>query len=352
LPLLLVLPAILLSQPSVTVIRTDEAPVIDGTISDKVWEKAVPVTEFVQREPDNGAPATQDTEIYMLYDDNYLYIGIRCYDDPGKVVGREMARDANLGNDDRVQIILDTYLDGRNAYWFQIGPRGSIGDAVISANGQGFNRDWQGLWDGRASIQPHGWEAEIALPFKTLNFDPGQTTWGVKFIRYIRRNLEAVYWPTANINNHRFQVSDAGLMRGLEGISQGVGLDINPWVLGGHDRPRREESPFSGDGGVDIFYQVTPGLRGVLTLNTDFAETEADTRQINLTRFSLHFPEKGISFLMGPTISTLVLVVSAKILIRNELSPFSVVGSALTGRAGSYRFMPAEDLPGRQVNGT
>ena len=298
-PFLFFLPAILLSQPSVTVIRTDEAPVIDGVLSEDVWGRAVPVTEFVQREPDNGAPATQETEIYLLYDDNYLYVGIRCYDDPGKVVGREMARDANLGNDDRVQIILDTYLDGRNAYWFQIGPRGSIGDAVISANGQGFNRDWQGLWDGRASIQPHGWEAEIAFPFKTLNFDPGQSTWGVKFIRYIRRNLEAVYWPTANINNHRFQVSDAGLMRGLEGISQGVGLDINPWVLGGHNRPRGEGSPFMGDGGVDIFYQVTPGLRGVFTLNTDFAETEADTRQINLTRFSLHFPEKRDFFLDG-----------------------------------------------------
>ncbi len=297
--MLLLKPCTVYSQPAATVTRTSQAPVIDGVLSDDVWGKAVPVTEFVQREPDNGAPATQPTEIYLLYDDNYLYIGIRCYDEPGKVIGREMARDANLGNDDRVQIILDTHLDGRNAYWFQIGPRGSIGEAVISSNGQGFNREWQGLWDGRASIQPHGWEAEIALPFKTLNFTEGQSTWGVKFIRYIRRNLEAVYWPSANINNHRFQVSDAGLLHGLEGISQGVGLDINTWGLGGHDRPGTSDSPYIGDGGADIFYQVTPGLRGVLTLNTDFAETEADTRQINLTRFSLHFPEKRDFFLDG-----------------------------------------------------
>ncbi len=292
-------PCILFPQSYATVTRTSQAPVIDGVLSDDVWSQAVPVTDFVQREPDNGAHATQDTEIYLLYDDNFFYIGIRCYDDPDKIISREMARDVNLGNDDRVQIIIDTHLDGRSAYWFQIGPRGSIGDAVISANGQGFNREWQGLWDGRASVQPHGWEAEIAIPFKTINFTEGQSTWGVKFIRYIRRNLEAVYWPAANLNNHRFQVSDAGLLKGLEGISQGVGLDINPWTLGGHDKPGRGESPFMVDGGVDIFYQVTPGLRGVLTVNTDFAETEADTRQINLTRFSLHFPEKRDFFLDG-----------------------------------------------------
>jgi hypothetical protein len=298
-PLLFSLQTILYSQPAATVTRTIQAPVIDGSLSDDVWRDAVPVTGFVQREPDTGAPATRETEVYLLYDDNFLYIGIRCFDDPDKVIGREMARDANLGNDDRVQVILDTHLDGRNAYWFQIGPRGSIGDAVISANGQGFNREWQGLWDGRSSFQPHGWEAEIALPFKTLNFTEGQSTWGIKFIRYIRRNLESTYWPSANINNHRFQVSDAGLLHGLEGISQGIGLDINPWLTGGHDRSVAERSSFVGDAGVDVFYQVTPGLRGVLSLNTDFAETEADTRQINLTRFSLHFPEKRDFFLDG-----------------------------------------------------
>jgi hypothetical protein len=295
---ILLFPLLNYSQPVATVINTDQAPFINGVLDDDVWGKAIPITEFVQREPVTGAPATQPTEVYLLYDDNYLYIGFRCYDDPDKVIGREMARDANLGNDDRVQIILDTHLDGRSAYWFQIGPRGSIGDAVISGNGQEFNREWRGLWDGRATIQPHGWEAEIAIPFKTLNFDPAQQAWGLKLIRYIRRNLEAVYWPTANINNHRFQVSDAGLMKGLKGISQGVGLDITPYAIAGHDKNPLDNT-FMGDAGMDLFYQVTPGIRGVLTLNTDFADTEVDTRQINLTRFSLHFPEKRDFFLDG-----------------------------------------------------
>jgi hypothetical protein len=343
--------AMLMSQPHATVVRTAERPVIDGVLSDPAWENAIPVTEFVQREPRNGAPATRETEVLLLYDDDYLYIGVRCYDEPGGVIGREMARDANLSNDDRVQIILDTYLDGRNAYWFQIGPRGSIGDAVISANGQGFNREWQGLWDGRASIQPHGWEAEIAIPFKTLNFEPGQSTWGFKFIRYIRRNLEAVYWPSANLNNHRFQVSDAGQMHGLEGISQGVGLDINPWALGGRRQRPGEGSSFLGDAGVDVFYQVTPGLRGVFTLNTDFAETEADTRQINLTRFSLHFPEKRDFFLDGasyfnfgiygdrenPWARRIIPFFSRRIGLDSGGEPLPVLGGGrITGQAGHW----------------
>jgi hypothetical protein len=345
------IPGILFSQPFATAVHTLRAPVIDGVLSDDVWGQAEPVTEFVQREPFTGAPATQKTEIFLLYDDNYLYIGIRCHDEPGRVIGREMARDANLGNDDRVQVILDTYNDGRNAYWFQIGPRGSIGDAVISANGQGFNREWQGLWDGRASFQPHGWEAEIAIPFKTLNFESGQSLWGVKFIRYIRRNLEAVYWPDANINNHRFQVSDAGKLHGLKGISQGAGLDVNPWLIGGHNRIPGHRNSIARDAGVDLFYQVTPGLRGVLTLNTDFAETEADTRQINLTRFGLHFPEKRDFFLDGanyfnfgiageeanPYSRRLIPFFSRRLGLDNNGEPLPVyAGGRFTGQAGDW----------------
>jgi hypothetical protein len=296
---MIMLPAILFCQAQVNITRTDTPPVIDGILSEDVWDQAMPVTEFFQREPDIGAPVSEKTEFFMLYDDNFLYIGIRCYDDPARVIAKEMARDADLSNDDRIQIILDTHLDGRNAYWFQIGPRGSLGDGIISENGLGFNRQWKGLWDGRASIRPHGWEAEIIIPFKTLNFEKGQTTWGVKFIRYIRRNLEASYWPGSNINAHRRQVSDAGHVTGLENITQGVGLDINPYGISGHDLRQPAGGLFMADGGVDIFYQISPALSSVLTLNTDFAETEVDSRQINLTRFSLHFPEKRDFFLDG-----------------------------------------------------
>jgi hypothetical protein len=362
--LLIILPAVLFSQPEATVVRTIHKPAIDGVLSEEIWEMAVPVTGFVQREPDTGAPASQETEVLLLYDDNYLYIGIRCYDDPNKVIGREMARNASLQNDDRLQIILDTHLDGRNAYWFQIGPGGSIGDAVISANGREINRDWQGLWDGRASIQTHGWEAEIAIPFKTINFDSRKSTWGVKFIRHISRNLESAYWPDANINNLEDAVSDAGLLHGLEGISQGVGLDINPWVIGGHNS-RIDGGSFLGDTGVDVFYQITPGMRGVLTVNTDFAETEADARQINLTRFSLHFPEKRDFFLDGANFFNFGIAGEDRNRYSQRLIPFFsrrlgldsageplpvIAGGRFTGQAGDWNIGLLNILQERQYD--
>jgi hypothetical protein len=287
------------AQGIVPALRIDKSPEINGILDDEVWRLATPVTEFYQREPNSGAPISEKTEVFILYDDNYLYFGFRCYDDPSLITAREMARDINLGNDDRVQIILDTHGDRRTAYWFQIGPRGSIGDAIVSDNGAFLNKEWDGLWTGKARILDNGWEAEVAIPFKTLGFDKSNTQWGLKLIRNIIRKLEASYWPEANVNTHRFQVSDSGILDGLKGISQGVGLDIAPYVVMGLDNRHGEKGETKLDGGVDVFYQITPGLKTSLTVNTDFAETEVDDRQINLTRFNLHFPEKRDFFLDG-----------------------------------------------------
>jgi hypothetical protein len=286
-------------QALVPAVRTDKAPVINGLLDDEAWSQSVPITEFYQREPIPGAPVSEKTEVYILYDDDYLYFGFRCFDDPARITAKEMARDISLGNDDRVQIILDTHGDRRTAYWFQIGPRGSIGDAIVSDNGAYLNKEWDGLWTGKAKILDYGWEAEIAIPFKTLGFDKSNTQWGLKLIRNIIRKLEVSYWPEANVNTHRFQVSDSGILDGIEGITQGVGLDISPYLVGGLDTRRGEKRESRIDGGVDVFYQITPGLKSSLTINTDFAETEVDDRQINLTRFNLHFPEKRDFFLDG-----------------------------------------------------
>lgn len=289
----------LIGQNIVPAVRSEKAPVINGILDDEAWKKAHPITEFYQREPNQGAPVSEKTEVFILYDDNFLYIGFRCYDDPAKITAKEMARDISLGNDDRVQIILDTHGGRRTAYWFQIGPRGSIGDAIVSDNGAFLNKEWDGLWTGKAKILDYGWEAEIAIPFKTLGFDKASTQWGLKLIRNIIRKLEASYWPEANVNTHRFQVSDSGVLDGIEGITQGIGLDISPYVVGGLDHRNGAKGKTKLDGGVDFFYQVTPGLKSSLTINTDFAETEVDDRQINLTRFNLHFPEKRDFFLDG-----------------------------------------------------
>lgn len=287
------------NQPVIKAIRVETTPVIDGQVKEDIWDKAFMVDEFYQREPNEGAPASEKTEFLVCHNSDYIYFGIRCWGDPRKITAKEMARNANLKNDDCINIILDTYNDRRNAYWFQIGPRGSIADALISENGAGFNRDWMGIWTGKATIQDYGWEAELAIPFKTIGFDKSITQWGIKFARKIKHKMEVSYWPEANLNTHILQVSDAGILTGIEGITQGIGLDISPYIVTGMDTKKGEKNFSKLTGGMDMYYQVTPSLRSSITINTDFAETEVDYRQINLTRFNLHFPEKRNFFLDG-----------------------------------------------------
>ena len=289
----------------VKAVFTQNPPKIDGRVMEDEWRGAAIITNLVQRVPDTGQPASEPTIIYILYDRHFIYIGMKCTDDPGKITANELARDVSLAFDDRVQIIFDTFLDKRNGYWFQIGPKGSIGDALVSENGAGFNKQWDGLWDGKAKITDTGWDAELAIPFKTLSFRPGLTTWGMKIIRHIKRRSESSYWPVANLDSYKFQISDAGKLTGLEGITKGIGLDLRPYAITGFDNPPsennnyiRNENPLFNIGG-DVFYRVTPGIKAALTINTDFAQTEVDSRQINLTRFSLRYPEKRDFFLDG-----------------------------------------------------
>ena len=299
---LLFLSSAAFAQSSINAVKVSKAPIIDGRLNDEAWTSAVKIDQLVQREPNSGQPVSEQTIFLVCYDANFLYIGVKCFDDPSKITAKEMARDVSLSNDDRVQVILDTYLDHRNGYWFQIGPRGSIGDATISENGAVFNKQWDGLWEGKARIVADGWEAEMAIPFKTMGFDKYNPNWGIKFIRHIKRKLEMSYWPSANINSYKFQVSDAGLLVGLKNITQGIGLDISPYVVGGMDTKKDVSNKYPAKGGFDLFYQITPSLKSSLTVHTDFAETEVDDRQINLTRFDLLFPEKRDFFLDGASL--------------------------------------------------
>jgi hypothetical protein len=300
--LLLFISTAALAQPTIPAVFVSKAPTIDGRLNDEAWTLAAKVDQLVQREPNSGQPVSEKTIFYICYDANFLYIGVKCFDDPKKITAKELARDVSLGNDDRIQVILDTFLDHRTGYWFQIGPRGSIGDATISENGAVFNKQWDGLWEGKARIVADGWESEMAIPFKTIGFDKFNPDWGIKFIRHIKRKLEMSYWPTANVNTYKFQVSDAGLLTGMKNITQGIGLDISPYVVRGVNTIKDQNNKYSAKAGFDMFYQITPGLKASLTVNTDFAETEVDDRQINLTRFDLLFPEKRAFFLDGASL--------------------------------------------------
>jgi len=312
----------LIAQLSAKAIRVTTPPTIDGHINEAVWDQAFKIDQFIQREPNPGEAVSEKTIVSVCYDNNYLYFAVKCYDDPKKITAKEMARDVSLGNDDRVQIILDTYLDHRNGYWFQIGPRGSIGDALINENGASMNKEWDALWTGKASINSDGWEAELAIPFKTIGFDPEKTVWGMKLIRNIKRKLEASYWPVANLDTYRFQISDSGLLEGLEGITQGIGLDLSPYVIGGMNTLKGKKNTSHADAGLDVFYQITPKLKASLSINTDFAETEVDDRQINLTRFNLYFPEKRDFFLDGSNYFKFGIEGDDNNPYRNSITPF------------------------------
>ncbi len=287
------------SQPQIKAVLTDKPPVIDGFVNDDAWSGAAVINDFFQKEPRNGEPATEKTEFLILFDHNNIYVGIRCFDDPKRIIAKELARDVSLGEDDRIQIIFDTYLDGRSGYWFQLGPRGSIGDALINENGKYFNKAWDGIWDGKARITDAGWEGELIIPFKTMGFDKASDIWGLKCIRYIKRKSETVTWPSSSLNSDKFQVSDAGRLAGLTGMTQGIGLDLIPYATGGFSKKVSGDPEPVIDIGMDAFYQITPSLKVALTVNTDFAQTEVDEKQINMTRFSLYFPEKRDFFLDG-----------------------------------------------------
>lgn len=279
--------------------RTPTPPQIDARLDDAVWQLATPIGPLTQVEPGIGIPPSQPTEVRLLYDDAWLYIAVRCFDDdPSGIISTQRERDAVLDPDDRVEIYLDTFLDRRNAYFFQINPGGSKGDALITANGGNFNKPWNGIWEGEATIDEQGWCAELALPFKTLNFRAGLETWGFNIQRFIRRHREVARWSGARRDVRAFQISEAGDIAGFAGIRQGLGLDVVPFFVSRLELDnRKDDAHLLGQPGLDAFYKLGSNLTLSMTINTDFAETEVDERQINLTRFPLFFPERRDFFL-------------------------------------------------------
>ena len=274
-------------------------PVIDGRLDEEVWQRATPLGALRQVVPVAGAAPSEATDVLLFYDDEMLYVGLRCWDrDPAGIRATQMQRDANLDPDDRVEILVDPFLDRRNAFWFQIGAAGSRGDALVTANGANFNKQWDGIWYGRARTDSRGWFAEMALPVATLRFDPATRAWGFNLRRHIRRRNEEVRWAAATPRLRFFTVANAGTLHGVEGLRQGLGVDVRPFGVVEYRRDRVDDRQFTrGDFGGDVLYRLTPNVKLSLSINTDFAETEVDEQRVNLTRFPLFFPEKRDFFL-------------------------------------------------------
>jgi len=283
--------------------------VLDGKLDEPLWKNITGIKDFLMQEPIEGGKPTENTIIKIAYDENYLYIGAIFYDsEPDEIKAFKMRKDAPLNTDDRFMWILDTYLDGRNAYFFEINPRGLMGDGLLTiGQGRSLNKDWDGIWRPWTHIGDFGWSAEIRIPFHTLNFDPKISTWGINFQRTVRRKNEEILWSGHKRNQGIYRPQNAGRLNNLNNISQGLGLEL---VGYGKAEAQKVENESDGsfkknqsiDGGLDINYNITSGLKASLTLNTDFAETEVDDRQINLTRFPIRFPEKRDFFLEGANI--------------------------------------------------
>ena len=319
---------------------------LDGVLDEPAWGRAVPAADFIQVDPVNGVAPTEPTEVHIVYDENNFYMGVVAYDsDPAGMRGNTMLRDAFLSADDRFMWVFDTYLDARTGYFFEINPSGSMGDALLQAGGSENVRAWDGIWTAKIVQTDIGWIAEIEIPFRTLNFDPNNDSWGINFQRTVRRKAEESVWTGYQRNTNLRTLSNAGLVTGITDISQGVGLDIRPYAVGSASNDLSVPDPgrrnnFSGDTGVDFIYSITPSLRADFTINTDFAETEVDDRQVNLTRFPLRFPEKRQFFLEGRNFFGLSgyedVYFSRRIGLNDGLPQRIDYGAKLTGQVGAF----------------
>lgn len=324
-------------------LREGEQVRLDGRLDEPVWQRAVPAGDFIQQAPVLGAPPTEATEVRIAFDRQNLYIGVMAYDsEPDKLLGNTMKRDAFLSADDRFMWTMDTFLDQQTGYFFEMNPSGLMADALILAGG-GNERGWDGIWDARARRTDTGWVLEIKIPFRTLSFDPEAPAWGINFQRTVRRKNEESLWTGHERNQGLRRMSNAGLLLGISGVSQGRGLDIKPYIAATASAAPGSTPPRPGvseqDVGLDLFYSLTPSLRANLTLNTDFAQTQVDQRLVNLTRFPVRFPEKRDFFLDGAAyfdFTTVEPFFSRRIGLDARGQAQGVdVGSKLTGRAGA-----------------
>ena len=300
-------------QVTMRAIRVREPLNVDGRLDEAVYDEVPPVSDFIQQLPDEGAPATERTDAWVLFDDENFYVSGRCWDSapPEEWIANEMRRDSfNLLNNDLFGFLIDTFYDRRNALLFYANPIGGFVDQAITNEGNP-NRDWNPVWDVKTGRFDGGWTIEMVVPFKSLRYRPTRDqVWGIQIRRTVLRKNEWAYLTAIPISaagfggrGGVFRVSAAGTLVGLEAPAGGKNLEIKPYAIGGvtTDLNAVPQKRGEGDGdlGLDVKYGVTQNLTADFTLNTDFAQVEVDEQQVNLTRFNLFFPEKREFFLEG-----------------------------------------------------
>ena len=317
--------------------QPDERIVLDGILDESVWTRAVHGGEFIQQDPVLGAEPTERTEVRVVFNRDHLYIGVICFDsEPDKLQGNTSKRDEFLSADDRFMWTMDTFLNQQTGYFFEMNPAGLMADALMGPGGSN-NREWDGIWNARVRQSEIGWTIEIDIPFRSIAFDPNAPAWGINFQRTVRRKQEELLWTGHQRNQGLRRMANAGLLVGLNDVSAGRGFELRPYVSGfTATAPGTVPRETAGDLGIDLAYNITPSLRGVATVNTDFAETEVDQRLVNLTRFPLFLPERRTFFLDGATFFDLPqnAFFSRRIGLVAGIPQPIVGGGKLTGQAG------------------
>jgi hypothetical protein len=304
-------PAVPPPPPVIKAVRVEKAPALDGFLDDDAWKSAAPFSGFKMVFPDTGSEPSERTELRVVFDASDLYIGVMCFDrEPAKIAANTMAHDTaeeyDEANDDTIAVIIDPFQDKRNAYLFIVNPRGARSEGL--AFGESSSLNWDGIWGAKSRILADGWSTEMRIPFKTISFDPGLAAWGINVQRNIPRKLETIRLSGIRRDAFFNNAAEAALLEGVSGIKQGLGLTFRPYGFVSALRESESSAGGSGaaewalDGGFDLYKNITPNFVGAFSYNTDFAETESDERRLNLTRFSLYFPEKRAFFLEGSEI--------------------------------------------------
>jgi len=273
---------------------------LDGQLNEPCWLNAPAIENFTQREQNEGAAATERTRIAAVYTTTEIYFGIWCFDsEPAKISAQQMAHDFSWSSDDNIEVMISTFNDNRNGYLFVTNPNGAIADVWVGDEGRDFNKDWNGVWDVAVNVTDEGWFVEMVIPFSTLKFKKDSSqVWGINFERNIRRKKEQIMWQGWSRLYDVEKISQGGKLSGINNIKQGTKTEIKPYILAGLEFWDAKSTAKVKPGG-EINFDITPTLRLNFSVNTDFAQVEADRMQINLSRFSLYYPEKRQFFLEG-----------------------------------------------------
>ncbi len=325
---------------------------LDAALNEPEWERAAVLNRFITVEPQEGIAADPPWEVRIFRTETHLYLGMTMWEpEPERMVLQNMRRDAFLEDDDRVEFVLDTFRDGKTAYFFQVAAGGSRGDALIGDNGRRFNKPWNGFWEAEIAISADRWVVEIRIPFATLGFG-ADDVWRANFERGRGADRSRSRWAAAQREFRLQNVREAGELSGFGGARQGLGLEFRPYAtLHGRDGSNLAGGDgFDSDAGGEVSWRITSELAASLTWNTDFAETEVDERQVNLSRFPLFFPEKRDFFLQDSTLfqfgeqggqfgmggGNLLPYFSRRIGLVDEVEVPIDVGARLAGRAGPW----------------